>query len=201
MRCHPPPESSWYVLATAFYLGLIAWRGMQLLGGGSLAARGLGLGVLPLPIVGAIVTVREVRFGRETQRLGRMMPQDPDGIDDDEPELVRRPSGRVDRAAADAVFAHRRAQVEAARDDWRRWYRLAEAYGEAGDTRRGRQTMRHAIALERHQGMPAVADQSRREPGPPGADLGSAMRRTTESPVNSDASASMISSSQGSPSQ
>jgi hypothetical protein len=80
------------------------------------------------------VIVREVRFGRETQRLGRMMARDPDGIDD-EPELVRRPSGRVDRAAADAVFAHRRAQVEAARDDWRRWYRLAEAYGEAGDTR------------------------------------------------------------------
>jgi hypothetical protein len=155
---HPAPRSAGIVLvlllATAFYLGLIAWRGVRLLGDGSLVARGLGLGVLLLPIVGTAVIVREVRFGLQTQRLGRMMARDRDGIDDDEPELVRRPSGRVDRAAADAMFAHRRAQVEAAPDDWRRWYRLAEAYGEAGDTRRGRQAMRHAIALERHHRLP-----------------------------------------------
>jgi hypothetical protein len=139
------------VVAAAFYLGLIAWRGVALLGDGSLVARGLGLGVLLLPVVGAVVIFREVRFGRETERLARLMEQQPDDAGDDGPELARRPSGRIDRAAADAVFAHRRAQVEAAPEDWHRWYRLAAAYGDAGDTRRGRQAMRHAITLERHQ--------------------------------------------------
>jgi Flp pilus assembly protein TadD len=55
------------------------------------------------------------------------------------------PSGRVDRAAADARFAERRAEVEAAPDDWRRWYRLALAYDDAGDRRRARAAMRTAI--------------------------------------------------------
>ena len=41
------------------------------------------------------------------------------------------------------------AAVEAAPEDWRAWYRLAVAYGDARDPSRGRRTMRKAIALQR----------------------------------------------------
>jgi cytochrome c-type biogenesis protein CcmH/NrfG len=61
-------------------------------------------------------------------------------------ELPRRPSGRVDRDAADAVFTQQRARVEDDPDDWRGWYRLGEAYDVAGDRRRAREALRTAIA-------------------------------------------------------
>ena len=67
-------------------------------------------------------------------------------------DLVRTPSGRVDRAAADAAFARRRAETEANPGDWRCWFRLAVAYHDARDTPRARRAMQHAIAL--HAGRP-----------------------------------------------
>ncbi len=66
----------------------------------------------------------------------------------DTSDLPRRPSGRVERDAADAWFAQRQAETEAAPDDWRNWYRLAHGYDIAGDRRRAREAMRRAIDLE-----------------------------------------------------
>ena len=40
-----------------------------------------------------------------------------------------------------------RAEVEAAPEDWRGWYRLAHAYDLSGDRKRARSSMRHAIEL------------------------------------------------------
>jgi Flp pilus assembly protein TadD len=68
-------------------------------------------------------------------------------------DLPRRPSGRVDRAAADQVFGRYRAETEASPQDWRAWYRLACAYDAAGDRKRARAAMRHASAL--HSAAPA----------------------------------------------
>jgi cytochrome c-type biogenesis protein CcmH/NrfG len=62
-------------------------------------------------------------------------------------ELPRTHGGRVDRSAADEVFARYRAAVEAAPQDWRGWFRLAWAYDLAGDRRRARAAMRHAVSL------------------------------------------------------
>ncbi len=137
------------VIAAVFYLGLIGWRGVQLLTEASWIARGMGVGVLLLPVVGAAVVGRELQFGRAAERLGRRLSEESVGSGETVVALPRRPSGRVDRAAADALFESRRAEVEAAPREWRAWYRLAAAYGDAGDTRRGRRAMRYAIALER----------------------------------------------------
>jgi Flp pilus assembly protein TadD len=57
------------------------------------------------------------------------------------------PSGRPERAAADALFETRREEVEAAPEDWQAWFRLALAYDDARDRRRARAAMRRAIAL------------------------------------------------------
>jgi cytochrome c-type biogenesis protein CcmH/NrfG len=137
----------WAVLLSGLvvlFFGVLAWRGWTLVSDGRPEFVLLGVGVLILPAVGAWLLIQEWRFGLAAERLARRL--DAEGglpVDD----LPKRPSGRVERAAADAVFAARRAEVETAPDDWTCWYRLAVAYGDAGDTRRGRQAMRHAIRL------------------------------------------------------
>jgi Flp pilus assembly protein TadD len=128
----------------AVYLVLVGWRGVLLVRTGDAVAVGLGLAVLVLPAVAVVVVGKEVRFGLATQRMAReleaagALPVD---------DLPRRPSGRVAREAADLSFAGRRAEVEAAPADWRAWYRLAVAYDDAGDRRRAREAMRHAVRL------------------------------------------------------
>jgi hypothetical protein len=128
----------------AFYAIVLGDRAWLMIRDGRPAFVLLGIGVLLLPLVGVWVIAAELRFGRATERLARELAA-ADQLPAD--ELPRRPSGRVDRAAADAVFARVRAEVEAAPEDWRGWYRLAVAYGDAGDSTRGRRAMRHAIAL------------------------------------------------------
>jgi hypothetical protein len=90
----------------------------------------------------------EVRLGAESARLARRLEAE-GGLPYDPPGVQRLPSGRLEKADADAAFERRRAEVEAAPEDWRAWWRLAAAYGEARDARRGRRAMRKAVALER----------------------------------------------------
>ena len=124
--------------------GVLVWRGWVLVADGRPVFVLLGLGVLILPAVGAWVLLQEWRFGLAAERLARRLEAE-GGLPVD--DLPRRPSGRIKRAAADEVFALRRAEGEAAPEDWRCWYRLAVAYGDAGDARRGRKAMRRAIRL------------------------------------------------------
>ena len=108
-----------------------------------------GVGVLLLPLVGVILLWQEVRFGRAAERLGRRLAGE-GGLPEVE-QLPRLPSGRVDAAAADAAFDRWAAEAEASPDDWRVWYRLGIAYGDARDTARGRSALRKAIALEERE--------------------------------------------------
>lgn len=130
------------VVALAAYFALIGYRGGYLLGQHSIALKVLGGAVLVLPLIGVVVVVAEIRFGLATQRLAERL--DAEGAP---PELspARTPSGRIDRDAADVIFAQRRDDVQADPDDWHGWYRLALAYDDAGDRRRARAAMRTAI--------------------------------------------------------
>lgn len=137
--------------ALLFYFGLIGYRGVFLVTRPEWTLKLFGAAVLVLPLIGLWVVAAEVRFGRQAQRLTTELSaparDDLPTDDADGPvEIPRRPSGRVDRAAADAIFARQRAEVEADPGDWRGWYRLAEAYDVAGDRRRAREAMRAAIA-------------------------------------------------------
>lgn len=128
------------------YLVLVGYRGVLLIAHGGAVPVLLGIGVLLLPLLGLVIVIGELRFGRAAEQLGRELAE-PAGT---APASVpRRPSGRIDPAAADALFAGRQAEVEAAPQDWQAWYRLAAAYGDARDAARGRRAMRHAIALYR----------------------------------------------------
>ncbi|MEU4601633.1 hypothetical protein AB0F43_01515 [Kribbella sp. NPDC023972] len=133
------------VLAVVFgvYAVLLGWRGVLLIGTGDPVAVGLGIAVLVIPVLGAYLVWRELQFGRRTEVLAREL-EAVGGLPVD--DLPRRPSGRIDRAAADAAFEKYKAEAEAAPEDWQVWFRLSTAYDAAGDRRRARATMRTAIA-------------------------------------------------------
>ena len=113
----------------------------------SLLAKGIGLALFALPIVGAWTLVRELMFGAQTERLADVLAGE-DGLPPD--DLPRTPGGRIVREAADAEFERYRAETDAAPDDWRSWFRLSCAYDAAGDRRRARESMRRAIRMERN---------------------------------------------------
>lgn len=133
-------------VALAVYFALLARTAFALFRTGTPTAVALGVGVLIMPVVGAWVVVATVRAGLAHQRLARLAAQD--GTELDVGDLPRRPSGRIEREAADALFARVRAEAEADPDNWRSWYRLARAYDYAGDRGRARETMRRAVALQ-----------------------------------------------------
>jgi uncharacterized membrane protein YccC len=132
------------VVVLVFYAGLIGFKGVALLRSGSVVGVLLGIALLILPLLGLFLVWREIEFGRRTAQLARAL--DAEGglpVDD----LPRRPSGRVDRTAADAAFGDMRRHAEEHPEDWRAWFRLALAYDAAGDRTRARAAARHAVAL------------------------------------------------------
>ena len=132
-------------VALIAYFVLLGQRGVYLLQTGTLVGIGLGVGVLLLPIIGAVLLVFELRFGAATARLARRLAQDGELPDDS--GLARRPSGRIERASADAYFETVKVKVEADENNWRLWYELGYAYNLAGDRKRARAAMRRAIEL------------------------------------------------------
>ncbi|PXX63845.1 hypothetical protein DFR70_10525 [Nocardia tenerifensis] len=135
------------VLVLAFYFLLLGRISFSLIGNGGVAPILIGVGVLILPLVGVWVVVATLRAALAHQRLARRMHEE--GRELDTSHLPRRPSGRIERAAADELFAQVKAEWEADPDNWRVSYRLARAYDYAGDRTRARETMRRAVELER----------------------------------------------------
>jgi hypothetical protein len=129
------------VVAYAVILGV---KAVALLRDGSVLAVLLGLAILVVPVVGVVLVVREVQFGRRCARLASTLERE-GGLPVD--DLPRRPSGRVDRRAAEEWFDRARAETEATPGSWRAWFRLALAYDAAGDRTRARAAARHAIEL------------------------------------------------------
>ena len=127
------------------YFLLIGERAVWLIESGGAAGIGLGVGALLLPLIGVWIAAANLRFGVKVERLARRLADE--GALPDASELPRRPSGRIEREAADAWFDERKAELDESPEDWRRWYRLAYAYDIAGDRRRARETMRHALRL------------------------------------------------------
>jgi hypothetical protein len=127
---------------TGVYLVFILQRAWELMASGDGVAFLLGLAIMVLPVIGVWVIWRELEFGFRTAELGRVLDASGELPEDD---LPRTPSGRVERAAADARFSIRQREVEESPDDWGAWFRLAVAYDDAGDRRRARQAMRTAI--------------------------------------------------------
>jgi hypothetical protein len=134
-------------VAMLVYFVLLGRMAIAMIASGRAAAVGLGLALLIMPVIGLWAMIATLRAGLAHQKLARLVAED--GMELDTGDLPRRPSGRIERDAADALFATVRAEVEADSDDWRRWYRLARAYDYAGDRRRARDAMKTALELHR----------------------------------------------------
>jgi len=128
------------------YLVLLGRIAVAMIGSGRAAAIGLGLALLIMPVIGLWAMIATLRAGFAHQKLARLIAAD--GMELDTSALPRRPSGRIERDAADALFATVRTEVQADPDDWRRWYRLARAYDYAGDRRRAREAMKTAVEVQ-----------------------------------------------------
>ena len=129
----------------ALYIVLVGQRAILLVGSGDPVGIAMGIALIVLPLIAVWALGRELWFGVRAEQLARRLEAEralPDDI------VVVRPSGRVEREDADAVFPAYRADVEAKPEDWRAWYRLAMAYDGAGDRRRARGAVRTAIRLE-----------------------------------------------------
>ena len=127
-----------------FYAVMLGAKGVAMLRSGETAGILLGIGVLVIPVLGVLLVWRELVFGRRSAQLAAILERE-GGLPVD--DLPRRPSGRVERTAADAAFGVRQAEVEADPGGWRGWYRLALAYDDAGDRTRARAAVRRAIEL------------------------------------------------------
>lgn len=138
------------VAATAMVAFYLLVRAVDLFSTGTITGVLLGVGVLLLIAVGGLLVAGEVRLGLGSSRLAKRLASE--GDPGEPADLPRTPSGRLTPAAADELFARRKAETEQAPGDWRCWWRLAAAYGEARDTSAGRRAMRKAIALEKAQG-------------------------------------------------
>jgi DNA-binding SARP family transcriptional activator len=90
--------------------------------------------------------IATLRAGLAHQKLARLAVED--GMELDVSALPRRPSGRIERDAADALFDTVRTELDIDPHDWRRWYRLARAYDYAGDRSRAREAMKKAVELQ-----------------------------------------------------
>ena len=133
-------------VAMLAYFVLLGRMAVAMIGSGRAAAVGLGVAVLIMPVIGLWAMIATLRAGFAHQKLVRLIAED--DMELDVSALPRRPSGRFQRDAADALFAAVRTEVEGDPDDWRRWYRLARAYDYAGDRRRAREAMKTAVDLQ-----------------------------------------------------
>ncbi len=136
------------VLVMLLVSGAMVSTAVSLLATGDLLQIGVGIGVLLLVVVGCVLVAGEVKLGADSARLARRLEAE-GGLPYDPPDVARLPSGRLEKADADRIFEQRKAAVEAEPDDWRTWWRLAAAYGDARDSRRGRRALRRAVSLER----------------------------------------------------
>ncbi|WP_179275970.1 hypothetical protein [Rhodococcus sp. 06-235-1A] len=135
------------VLVLGFYFFLLGQRGVTLIQNGGVASISLGIGVLLLPILGLWIVWATLKAGFDHQRLASRIHEE--GLELDVSDLPRRPSGRIERDAADELFQQIKTEWEKDPDNWRNSYRLARAYDYAGDRGRARETMKRAVALER----------------------------------------------------
>jgi cytochrome c-type biogenesis protein CcmH/NrfG len=132
--------------ALLVYIVLLGRTAILMIGSGRAVAIALGGALLVLPVIGVWAMVATVRAGLAHQKLARLAAED--AMELDVSALPRRPSGRIERNAADALFADVRAELDTDPRDWRRWYRLARAYDYAGDRSRAREAMKKARQLQ-----------------------------------------------------
>lgn len=130
----------------ALYFALVADFAFAFLRADEWMARGLGAGLIILPVVGTWWLFHEWRLGMTTQRMANQL--DREGrlpLHDGETDA----SGRLTEEAAHALFEVARRETEERPNDWAVWFHVAHAYDANRDRTMARRSMRHAADLFR----------------------------------------------------
>jgi hypothetical protein len=127
------------------YIVIAGQRSVLLFRAGTPLGVVAGCALIVFPLIALWALWRELRFGWQTERLVRRLDAE-GGLP---VEAAVTASGRPVRGVADEEFPRYKAEVEAAPESWRAWFRLGLAYDASGDRRRARWALREAIRLSR----------------------------------------------------
>lgn len=133
-------------LLLVLYLAVVLQLAVRLIQVGEAITTALGIALFVLPLIGLWLLIAELLFGIRSEHLARRLVADGRLPLQD---LTRSPSGRINRAEADAAFGQFELEVQQRPDEWQSWYRLGMAYDACGDRRRARGAIRKAIATAR----------------------------------------------------
>jgi len=130
----------------ALYFALDAGRAIVFITTDDPVAKGIGIALLVLPVIGAWWLFHEWRLGTSVQRMADALEHDGrlpihDGAQDSR--------GKLTADAQEAVFEVARRGVELRPDDWAAWFHVAYAYEAAHDRSMARKSLRHAATLYR----------------------------------------------------
>ncbi len=133
----------------ALYFALVAVQALRFIATEDPVARGLGVALLVLPLIGVWWLAHEWRMGAVVQRMAdELGRQNRLPIHDGETDE----RGRLTQSAQAAVFEVARRNVDAHPDDWAAWFHVAHAYEASGDRSMARKSLRHAGDLYRQAG-------------------------------------------------
>lgn len=129
---------------TFMYLWLLAGKGFILLGQPILVGKVMGVFILVLPVLAFWGIIAELVFGSRIEKMAAQVEAEGRWPITDIPI---RPSGRPEKAAAQAAFERIRNEADLAPNDWHSWFNVGLAYDANGDRRRARASMRKALKL------------------------------------------------------
>lgn len=119
------------------YLVFAAWRGFDLLLVDDPVVQTLGLAVLLMPIIGGVIVLREIRFGKLSYAMGQVI---------DEIYLPRTDlETEQKREFLDQAIEKTKANLES----WQSWYSVALAYDLLSERKLAREAMQHSVELYR----------------------------------------------------
>ena len=130
-------------VATMSYNFFIAWRGIYLIREDRSMLKVLGVAVAVVAMICLLVVQAALRFDVACQLVAYSRRKA--GGSRELLAVPRLRSGRKDRRAAGAWLEQQHQAVRQAPQDWRAWFRLAQAYDLAGDRKGARAALRTAI--------------------------------------------------------
>jgi hypothetical protein len=125
------------------YIALLGQQGYLFFIQENLVAKTMGVAILALPLVGFWGIFRELKFGLEVEKLGKILESERGWPSF---EFSLRPSGRAVKAEALLEFEKYRTEANADPENWRKWFALGLIYDACGDRKRARMAMRRAIS-------------------------------------------------------
>ncbi len=117
------------------YLGFTVLRGLDFLSVDDPAVQALGIAVLILPILGAILIYREIKFGKLSYLMGQTISDDYLPTNDLTEEQKR--------DYLDLAIERAKSHME----NWQAWYSVALAYDLLKERKLAREAMKYSVEL------------------------------------------------------